>query len=162
SCRASGIGDVTFQVRAGEIVGFAGLVGAGRTELARVLFGLTPSDGGVIGLRGSAARIATPADAVKLGLAYLPEDRRRHGAIAEIRNLIVERAAQGLAILLSSSDLSEILGLSDRVVVMRSGTVAGTLDRSAATQQSILTLALGHAPAQPAPDPSARRLNGGA
>src|SRR5262249_21242659 len=84
TCRAAGIADVTFQLRAGEILGFAGLVGAGRTELARVLFGLTPPDSGVVRLRGAAARLATPADAVKLGLAYLPEDRRRHGVIAEM------------------------------------------------------------------------------
>src|SRR5205823_8743021 len=83
-CSAGGTNAVSFSVRAGEIVGFAGLVGAGRTELARVLFGLTPADEGVIRLRGAAVRISTPAEAVRLGLAYLPEDRRRHGIIAEM------------------------------------------------------------------------------
>jgi len=237
-CRASGIHGVSFDVRAGEIVGFAGLVGAGRTELARVLFGLTPADEGVIRLRGSAARITAPAEAVRLGLAYLPEDRRRHGVIAEmsiaanttlaalraitragfldfaaereiatsylhrfaikapsidaavatlsggnqqkvalarwlatwpsvlvldeptqgvdvgakaeIHGLIVDLAAQGLAILLISSELPEILGMSDRVVVMRAGTIAGSLDGSAATPEEIMTLALGHPASRPA------------
>jgi rhamnose transport system ATP-binding protein len=232
-CRSSGIRGVSFGLRAGEILGFAGLVGAGRTELAHVLFGLTPADEGVIRLRGAAVRITTPAEAVRLGVAYLPEDRRRHGVIgemsiaanttlaalraitragfldfaaereiattylqrfaikapsieaavatlsggnqqkvalarwlatrpsvlvldeptqgvdvgakAEIHGLIVDLAAQGLAILLISSELPEILGMSDRVVVMRAGTVAGTLDRAAATQEKIMTLALGHA-----------------
>jgi len=237
-CRASGIHGVSFDVRAGEIVGFAGLVGAGRTELARVLFGLTPADEGVIRLRGSAVRITAPAEAVRLGLAYLPEDRRRHGVIAEmsiaanttlaalraisragfldfaaereiatsylhrfaikapsidaavatlsggnqqkvalarwlatrpsvlvldeptqgvdvgakaeIHGLIVDLAAQGLAILLISSELPEILGMSDRVVVMRAGTIAGSLDGSAATPEEIMTLALGHPASRPA------------
>jgi rhamnose transport system ATP-binding protein len=232
-CRAAGIRDVSFAVRAGEIVGLAGLVGAGRTELARVLFGLTPADEGTLRLAGKAVRIRTPAEAVRLGLAYLPEDRQRHGVIAEmsiaanttlaslraiaraglldfrqeaeiartwvqrlaikapsvevpvatlsggnqqkvalarwlitrpsvlvldeptqgvdvgakaeIHGLIVELAAQGLAILLISSELPEILGMSDRVVVMRAGAVVGAVDRAAATQESIMTLALGHA-----------------
>jgi rhamnose transport system ATP-binding protein len=231
-CRASGIHRVSFDVRAGEIVGVAGLVGAGRTELARVLFGLTPADEGVIRLRGAAVRITAPMEAVRLGLAYLPEDRRRHGIIAEmsiaanttlaslraisragfldfaaereiaasyqqrfaikapsieaaaatlsggnqqkvalarwlatrpsvlvldeptqgvdvgakaeIHALIVDLAAQGLAILLISSELPEVLGMSDRVVVMRAGTVAGSLDGAAATQEAVMTLALGH------------------
>jgi len=237
-CRGSGIRDVAFQVRAGEILGFAGLVGAGRTELARVLFGLTPADEGAIRLRGAPVRVTAPAEAVRLGLAYLPEDRRRHGVIAEmsiaanttlaalraitraglldfaaereiattylerfaikapsidaavatlsggnqqkvalarwlatrpavlvldeptqgvdvgakaeIHGLIVDLAAQGLAILLISSELPEILGMSDRVAVMRGGTVAGVLDRAEATPETIMTLALGHAESVPA------------
>jgi rhamnose transport system ATP-binding protein len=237
-CRASGIRGVSFHVRAGEILGLAGLVGAGRTELARVLFGLTPADAGLIRLRGAAVRVTTPADAVRLGLAYLPEDRRRHGVIgemsiaanatlaalraltragfldfaaeraiattylqkfaikapsieapvatlsggnqqkvalarwlatrpavlvldeptqgvdvgakAEIHGLIVDLAAQGLAILLISSELPEILGMSDRVMVMRAGAVAGELERAAATQEGIMTLALGHPESLPA------------
>ena len=237
-CRASGIRGVSFHVRAGEILGVAGLVGAGRTELARVLFGLTPSDAGLIRLRGAAVRVTSPAEAVRLGLAYLPEDRRRHGVIgemsiaanatlaalraltragfldfaaeraiattylqkfaikapsidapvatlsggnqqkvalarwlatrpavlvldeptqgvdvgakAEIHGLIVDLAAQGLAILLISSELPEILGMSDRVMVMRAGAVAGELERAVATQEGIMTLALGHPESLPA------------
>jgi rhamnose transport system ATP-binding protein len=183
-------------------------------------------------------RITAPAEAVRLGLAYLPEDRRRHGIIAEmsiaanvtlaalraisrrgfldfaaerriatsyqqrfaikapsieaavatlsggnqqkvalarwlatrpsvlvldeptqgvdvgakaeIHGLIVELAAQGLAILLISSELPEVLGMSDRVVVMRAGTVAGSLEGAAATQEGVMTLALGHQARRPA------------
>jgi rhamnose transport system ATP-binding protein len=230
-CRAAGIRGVSLQVRSGEIVGLAGLVGAGRTELARVLFGLTPADEGTVRLRGTAVRVAAPGQAVGLGIAYLPEDRRRHGVIgemsiaanttlaclraltrvgfldfrkereiattylqrfaikapsidapvatlsggnqqkvalarwlatrpallildeptqgvdvgakAEIHGLIVELAAQGLAIVMISSELAEIQGMSDRVVVMHSGAVAGVLDGAAATQEAIMTLALG-------------------
>src|SRR6185436_2184253 len=83
-CRASGVRDVSLSIRAGEIFGLAGLVGAGRTELARVLFGLTPATEGEILLGGRAVSIRRPADAVDLGVAYVPEDRRRHGVILEL------------------------------------------------------------------------------
>jgi len=236
-CRASGVRDVTFSVRAGEILGLAGLVGAGRTELARVLFGLTAADRGTIRVGGVAARIGSPADAMRLGLAYVPEDRRRHGVIgemsvaanvtlaslrtltrgtlldakrerdiatdyarrfsikaasidarvetlsggnqqkvalarwlatqprvlildeptqgvdigakAEIHALIADLASHGLAIVLISSELPEILGMSDRIAVMHAGTIIATLDRADATQERILTLALGHSRDQP-------------
>jgi rhamnose transport system ATP-binding protein len=235
ACRASGVSDVALNVRAGEILGLAGLVGAGRTELARVLFGLTPADSGSIRLRGRPVTIGTPAEAVALGIAYVPEDRRRHGVIlemsvasnttlatlravakaglldfgreravaadfvrrlgvktasidtpvghlsggnqqkvalarwlaadpavlildeptqgvdvgakAEIHRLMGELAGRGLAIVMISSELPEVLGMSDRVVVMHGGTVAGILDRAEATQESIMELALGHRPA---------------
>jgi rhamnose transport system ATP-binding protein len=224
--------DVSLSVRAGEIVGLAGLVGAGRTELARILFGLTPADTGEIRLRGKPVVIDSPARAVELGLAYVPEDRRRHGVIcelpvaanatlavlrkvsslgwldfgrerrlaqsfverlaiktpsvespvanlsggnqqkvavarwlaaepavlildeptqgvdvgakAEIHRLMSELAARGLAILMISSELPEILGMSDRIAVVRGGCLAGVLDRAAATQEAVLALALGH------------------
>jgi rhamnose transport system ATP-binding protein len=230
-CRAAGIRGVNLQVRAGEILGVAGLVGAGRTELARVLFGIDPADQGVIRLGGTVARIGSPAEATRLGLAYLPEDRRRHGVIpemsvaanttlaslraiasrgfldrgreaavattyvrrlaikarsiespvsdlsggnqqkvalarwlateprvlildeptqgvdvgakVEIHSHIVDLAAQGLAILLISSELPEVLGMSDRIAIMRGGTIAGTFDRKDATQEAIMALALG-------------------
>jgi len=233
-CRAAGVRGVSFQARAGEILGFAGLVGAGRTELARVLFGITPADEGVLRLRGAAVRIDAPQQAVRLGLAYVPEDRRKHGVVsemsvaanttlaclraitrhglldprkerqvattylerfaikapsidvpvgtlsggnqqkvalarwlatqptvlvldeptqgvdvgakAEIHGLIVDLAAQGLAILLISSELPEVLGMSDRIVVLRGGTIAGTLDAAAATPESVMTLAVGGGP----------------
>lgn len=231
-CRAAGVRDVNLTLRAGEIVGLAGLVGAGRTELAQTLFGLTPADEGEVLLHGKPARIDSPAKAIQHGIAYLPEDRRRHGVIldmpisanitlasldrlsrfgsmdfdrekeiaveysrqfaiktpavfaavstlsggnqqkvglsrwlatkptvlildeptqgidvgakSEIHALMSELASQGMAILMISSELPEILGMSDRVVVMRGGTIAGTLDRSEATQEGILALALGH------------------
>jgi rhamnose transport system ATP-binding protein len=232
ACRETGVRDVSFQVRAGEILGLAGLVGAGRTELARVLFGLTPADNGEIFLRGRRVAIRSPAGAVKLGIAYVPEDRRRHGVIlempvaantslailkhistlgwldfsreravgemfvkrlgiktttldaavgelsggnqqkvavarwlatepavlildeptqgvdvgakAEIHRLMSELAARGLAIVMISSELPEILGMSDRIAVMHAGSVVAELERSEATQEKILALALGH------------------
>jgi rhamnose transport system ATP-binding protein len=83
-CRESGVSGVNLAVRAGEILGLAGLVGAGRTELARVLFGLTPADSGTIRLGKREVRIDRPARAVELGISYVPEDRRRHGVILEM------------------------------------------------------------------------------
>ena len=73
---------MSFELRAGEILGLAGLVGSGRTELARVLFGLTPADAGDMRLRGQtrARALAAPRPCAR-GLAYVPEDRRRHGVI---------------------------------------------------------------------------------
>lgn len=236
SCKVGGVRDVTLTVHAGEIVGLAGLVGAGRTELARTIFGLTPADAGEIRLRGKPVRIQSATDAISLGIAYVPEDRRRHGVVlpmsiasnvtlasldgisrgtlasldferernvaaefsrrlgvrtpsihtrvdalsggnqqkvalsrwlacgasvlildeptqgidvgakSEIHSLMVQLAEQGVAILMISSELPEILGMSDRVVVMRGGTVVDEMMRSEATQERILATALGHAP----------------
>jgi rhamnose transport system ATP-binding protein len=231
-CRAAGVRDVSLSVRAGEILGLAGLVGAGRTELARVLFGLTPAERGEVRLRGRCVTIDSPARAVELGIAYVPEDRRRHGVIldmtmaanttlatlravsrfglldfrgerataasfvgqlgiktasletragnlsggnqqkvalarwlaanpavlildeptqgvdvgakAEIHRLMSGLAGRGLAILMISSELPEILGMSDRIAVMHSGAIVGVLDRGRATQEAIMELALGH------------------
>src|SRR5579871_6012755 len=230
-CRVNGIRGVSFSVRAGEILGLAGLVGAGRTELAQVLFGLHPADAGEIRMGGKAVVIDRPARAVELGIAYVPEDRRRHGVIlnmsvasnatlailrkigslgfldygreravarafvdrlsikipsldspagalsggnqqklalarwlatepavlildeptqgidigakAEIHGLMSALAAKGLAILMIYSELPEILGMSDRILVMRNGTIADILPRATATQEKILRLALG-------------------
>jgi rhamnose transport system ATP-binding protein len=232
SCREGGLRNINLTLRAGEIVGLAGLVGAGRTELARVLFGLTPPDAGEILLRGRAVTIESPARAVSLGIAYVPEDRRRHGVIldlsvaantslallpklsrrglfdfateqrvagefvnrlgvktastatpvghlsggnqqkvalarwlatgpavlildeptqgvdvgakAEIHALTNELAKRGLGVLMISSDLPEVLGMSDRIYVMHAGGIAGELNRPQATQEQILELALGH------------------
>ena len=228
----SGIHDVNLSVRAGEIVGVAGLVGGGRTELARTIFGLTPADQGEMLLRGKPIKIESAAQAIECGIAYVPEDRRRHGVIldlpisanitlasldrfsrlgamdfrrekeiaadytrrlsiktpaifapvatlsggnqqkvalsrwlitkpsllildeptqgidvgakSEIHALMTELAGQGVATLMISSELPEILGMSDRIAVMYGGTIVATLDRAEATQQRILALALGH------------------
>ena len=230
-CEAAGVKDISFQVRAGEIFGLAGLVGAGRTELARTLFGLTPANAGTISLRGRTVKIDSPARAVQLGIAYVPEDRRRHGVIldlpivanstlailrnissggfinfaaeeslateyvarlatktpsifapagnlsggnqqkvalsrwlaaqpsviildeptqgidvgakSEVHNLMCDLAEQGMAVIMISSELPEILGMSDRIAVMRGGTITGVLERSDATQENLLALALG-------------------
>lgn len=230
-CGVAGLKGIDLTIRAGEIVGLAGLVGAGRTELARVLFGLTPCDAGSIWMHGTAVRIGAPADAVRRGIAYVPEDRRRHGIVpemsvaanitlaslrafarggwldarreqaaaanyarrlsiktssidasvgtlsggnqqkvalarwlttnprllildeptqgvdvgakSEIHALIIELAAQGLGILLISSELPEILGMSDRIAVMHGGCITGVLDRRDATQEALMRLALG-------------------
>jgi len=230
--RKAGVRGVSFRVRAGEIVGLAGLVGAGRTELARVLFGLTPADAGTILLRGVPVTIDSPRGAVARGIAYVPEDRRKHGVVpemsvaenttlatlkavsrfglidrrrergvaadyvtrlgvktasldaavsslsggnqqkvalarwlaagpsvlildeptqgvdvgakAEIHRLMGDLAAAGMAVLMISSELPEVLGMSDRIVVMHAGEVAGVLDRAGATQERVMELALGH------------------
>lgn len=230
-CRATGVSSVNLSVRAGEIVGLAGLVGAGRTELARTLFGLTPADAGEIRFRGKRVVIDSPERAKRLGIAYVPEDRRRNGVIlelpvaanttlaslnqvssrgwlnfrrerataasfvnrlgiktpsvdvpagdlsggnqqkvavarwlatnptllildeptqgidvgakAEIHRLMSELAGQGLAILMISSELLEILGMSDRIAVMHAGQIVGVVDRAEATQERILSMALG-------------------
>ena len=231
SSSAAQVSNINLTVRAGEIVGLAGLVGAGRTELARTIFGLTPADAGQILLRGKTINIKSPAEAIKRGIAYLPEDRRRHGVIlemainaniglasldrlsrfgamdfrrekeiaadytrrlgiktpaifstaatlsggnqqkvalsrwlaikpsvlildeptqgidvgakSEIHALMMELAAEGAAILMISSELPEILGMSDRIAVMCNKTITGILERKDATQRNILALALG-------------------
>ena len=79
-----GVGNVSLEIRAGEILGLAGLVGAGRTELARGIFGITPVQSGEMFLDGKKIEIQSPQDAVARGIAYVPEDRRRHGVILEM------------------------------------------------------------------------------
>lgn len=83
-CSSSGVQGINLHVHAGEIIGLAGLVGAGRTELARVIFGITPADSGEILLNGQAIIVGSPAEAIAHGIAYLPEDRLRHGIILEM------------------------------------------------------------------------------
>ena len=225
--------NVSLSVRQGEILGIAGLVGSGRTQVAETIFGLTPADSGEILLRGERVAILSPADAIRRGIGYVPEDRPRHGAIlemsiaantslanlkrvahgglinrgeerqlaegfvrqlriktpsvdmetgslsggnqqkvalarwlaidpsvlildeptqgvdvgskAEIHALMADLAEKGLAIVMISSELPELLGMSDRIAVMHGGTIRGTLERKDATQQAILAIALGHA-----------------
>jgi rhamnose transport system ATP-binding protein len=228
----TGVRDVSFDLHAGEILGLAGLVGAGRTELARILFGLTPADTGTIELAGRPVRPRSPREAVELGLAYVPEDRRRHGVIldlplahntslashrrlfpggwlrptaerrltedfirdlgirgggpltpagslsggnqqkvalarwlatgprvlildeptqgvdigakVEIHRLVRRLAGEGLAVLLISSDLPEVIGMSDRIGVMRGGTLTAVLP-GGATPDTVMAAALGRA-----------------
>jgi rhamnose transport system ATP-binding protein len=84
TCQQLGVQNVSLSVRRGEILGLAGLVGSGRTQFAEALFGLVPLDSGEIYLNGKRAAIHSPVDALRSGLAYLPEDRRRHGVILEM------------------------------------------------------------------------------
>ncbi len=233
--RAVPIGDVVLEAgglvaRAGEILGIAGLVGSGRTEWAESVFGLRPSTAEVK-LRGERVSIGSPADAIRLGIGYVPEDRRQHGVVldmpitanaclanlpavsrrgmldgglerdlargyvkrlqiktsslyaeagslsggnqqkvalarwlaiqpsvlildeptqgvdvgskSEIHRLMVDLAESGVAIVMISSELPEILGMSDRIAVMHGGRVAAVLSREEATQDQILALALG-------------------
>jgi ribose transport system ATP-binding protein len=79
--RGRAIRDVSFALRRGEILGFAGLMGAGRTEVARAVFGADPIDSGEIRIKGQPVRIASPADAVARGIAYLSEDRKHFGLV---------------------------------------------------------------------------------
>ena len=231
----AGVRDVTFTVARGEIVGLAGLVGAGRTELARVLFGLARRDHGTVRVAGHRFDPRSPAEAIVGGVAYLPEDRRRHGVVldlpvasnltlaaldsvsrrgwldaaterttaarlvdalgvktasldtpvrllsggnqqkvalgrwlvrvphvlvldeptqgvdvgakAEIHRLIGDLAAQGLGVVLISSELPEILGISDRILVMRQGQIVARFDRATADAESVMAAAFGRAPA---------------
>ncbi|MBO9334393.1 MAG: sugar ABC transporter ATP-binding protein [Roseiflexus sp.] len=226
------IEDISFHLRAGEVVGLAGLVGSGRTEVARAIFGADRIDKGTIRLNGTPVRIRSPQDARNLGIGYVPEDRkvqglvpgmtvrdnitlavlrqlaraghvvdrsvlegvaRRYvhelhlrpprtdlpvgslsggnqqkvvlakwlavdlkvllldeptrgidvGAKAEIHGLIDELAHRGMAILLISSELPEVLAMSDRILVMSEGRLVGELSREEATQERILALASG-------------------
>jgi ABC-type sugar transport system ATPase subunit len=82
--RAGVLHDCSFSVRAGEIVGFAGLVGAGRTELARAVFGADRIDGGTVELDGRAVRVRSPREAIGLGIGYLSEDRKRDGLALQL------------------------------------------------------------------------------
>ena len=227
---ASGLRDISFSVHRGEILGLAGLVGSGRTELAEVLFGLRPADAGTILVGGVEVEIPSPARAIALGIGYVPEDRRRHGVVmqmsvaanaslaslrrvsrrglidtaaerraaadhieqlrikapsvftdvgslsggnqqkvalarwlsiqpavlildeptqgvdvgskAEIHGLMGTLAERGVAIVMISSELPEILGMSDRIAVMQAGRIRGILSREEATQGTILQMAL--------------------
>lgn len=76
--------DISFQVHKGEILGLAGLVGAGRTETARAIFGADPKSSGEIKIHGKKVSIHNPKDAIKDGIALIPEDRKKHGALLDM------------------------------------------------------------------------------
>ena len=223
--------DVSFALRAGEILGLAGLMGAGRSEVASALFGLERPARGRIVLRGNPVEVQSPAHAISLGIGFVPEDRKRQGLVlgasglhntslpildrlsrvrwilrgrersvareyfdrlrvrtpsldasvaglsggnqqkivlakwlaassqilildeptrgvdvgakAEIHALIGELASRGTAILVISSELPEVISLSDRIVVLRNGRIAGELDRREATEDAVLRLMAG-------------------
>jgi ABC-type sugar transport system ATPase subunit len=226
--------DVSFTLRRGEILGFAGLVGAGRTETARLLFGADLKDAGEVYVDGHAVEIRSPADAVKAGIGLVPEDRTNQGLVlrlsvsdnivlptldryaraglwmdrralrntaqdyvdklsirtpsleqkamllsggnqqktvvakwlashlrvlvmdeptrgidvgakAEVHALMSQLAQTGMGIIMISSELPEILGMSDRVLVMAEGRVMAVLERAEATQEAIMACAGGEA-----------------
>ena len=222
---------VSLDVRKGEILGLAGLLGSGRTETARAIFGADPPEEGAMQLDGKRLDARTPDDAIRAGIAFVSEDRKGEGIIpelsvrenltlaalptltrmgvvdrarqreivddfmrrlgikatgaeqkirelsggnqqkvllarwlcmnpallildeptrgidigakAEVHHLMNDLARQGVAILMISSELPEILGMSDRVLVMRQGRIAGEMGRAEATQEAIMGLATG-------------------
>jgi rhamnose transport system ATP-binding protein len=226
--------DVSFELHEGEILGFAGLVGAGRTDVALALFGIAPAEHGTVELRGKRVTIRSPRQAMRHGIAYLSEDRRALGlslpqsvtanvtlatleryvsrlglvdsnaeraaaekyrqqlnirtpslrtpveqlsggnqqktmiakwldtrpsvlvldeptrgidvgAKAEVHHIVDELARSGMAIVLISSDLPEVLAMSDRILVMREGRQMGVLSRGEATEERVITAAMGAA-----------------
>jgi rhamnose transport system ATP-binding protein len=220
---------VSFQLRRGEIVGMSGLIGAGRTNVARAIFGTDPATAGTIKLDGKLVTIKTPDEAMALGIGYVPEDRKEHGLVLEmsiadnitlpilsrfarlgwlnqgralvqakessqqlevkmtgvdqkaaqlsggnqqkvvlakwlgtkprvlildeptrgidvgtkaaVHRLMSNLAAEGIAILMISSELPEILGMSDRVLVMREGRLTAEFSRADATQEKLMAAA---------------------
>jgi ribose transport system ATP-binding protein len=229
--------DIDLDVRAGEVLGIAGLMGSGRTELLRALFGADPIDGGRILLDGAPVVLMSPADAIDRGVALVPEDRKEQGLVlemtirenvtlaglaalsslgwvrraperaaaegyardlriratsvegrasslsggnqqkvvlakwlftgarvllfdeptrgidvgakAEVYELLVGLAAEGKAVVIASSEMPEILGLSDRIAVLHEGRLAGVLSRADASQEAIARLATGQDVAVP-------------
>jgi ABC-type sugar transport system ATPase subunit len=227
---ANGVQDVSLSVRRGEIVGLAGLIGAGRTETVRLICGADRKSAGTTLIDGHAVTIRTPADAVRHGIGWVPEDRKQHGLIlgmdvkqnttlavlerisnafgaidanqertiaeqyvemlaiatpsitkvvgglsggsqqkvvlakwlvarpkilildeptrgidvgakAEVHALMCRLAGQGIAILMISSELPEIMGMSDRVIVMCQGRVTGEFQRHELSQERIMSCA---------------------
>jgi rhamnose transport system ATP-binding protein len=230
--RTGAFEDICFDLQRGEVLGFAGLVGAGRTNVGLALFGIEPATAGSIELNGRPRTIRSPQEAIAEGIAYLSEDRRQLGlslpmsiaanislpslkrylsrlglvrtgaervtaeafrqrlairtpsvdlsvaklsggnqqkvmlskwlnthpallildeptrgidigAKAEVHAIISELAAQGIGIIMISSELPEILAMSDRILVMREGRQMGIFDRANATEQTIMTAAMG-------------------
>ncbi len=227
--------DVSFHVRAGEILGFAGLVGAGRTEIARVLFGIEKATAGEVLLSGKHVEFAAPSAALGAGIAYVPEDRHQDGLVldfsitdnvtlpiltrmfprlfvrpaaeravaeryterlrvrmtgvdqqaqalsggnqqkvviakwlatnprilildeptrgvdigakVEVHHIISELAASGLGIILISSDLPEVLAMSDRILVLHEGRVTAEIAQADATEERVMLAATGQAEA---------------
>jgi len=226
--------DISFTIQKGEVLGFAGLVGARRTDVGLALFGLAPADSGTIRLNGQVQQITSPTQAMQLGIAYVPEDRHTQGLIlpmsitnnltlptlrqftallglirrrreeavaqdyrkrlsiraasirlpvgnlsggnqqkvvlakwlhtkpillildeptrgidvgakAEVHRIIDELAAEGIAIMLISSDLPEVLAMSDRILVMREGRQMAMLSHAEATQETVMRAAMGEA-----------------
>ncbi|MDQ0468238.1 sugar ABC transporter ATP-binding protein [Labrys wisconsinensis] len=228
---ATEFADISFSLRQGEILGLYGLVGAGRSEVMQALFGITRPTRGQIRVNGEALAIASPADAIRAGIAYVPEDRQVQGAVlpfgvrenltlaslarharasflsrrseladtrrlgtrlsvkaaswdqklqelsggnqqkvviakwlatnpriiildeptkgidvgskAAVHDFMVELAGEGLAVLLISSELPEVMGMADRILVMHEGRIVREFDRAAMDAAAIVTAATG-------------------
>jgi rhamnose transport system ATP-binding protein len=224
--------DVSFEVRAGEIVALAGLVGAGRSEVARAIFGIDKPDAGTVTVSGRRLPPGRPTAAMAAGLAFVPEDRRQQGLVmdlsikrnatlsslkrlsrlglvggaaeralaeawaerlrlkfhslddpvatlsggnqqkvvlakwlstepkvlivdeptrgidvgtkAEVHRLLSDLAGEGLAVLMISSELPEVLGMADRILVMHEGRITGELSRDEADEERVMRAATGH------------------
>ncbi len=155
--------DVGFEVRAGEILGFFGLVGAGRSEVAEMLFGIARPDRGEIGMDGRAVRPRSPREAIRLGISFLPEDRHQQGLVLQFPI----RANETLPIL---RQLSGILGLvdraaeakvardfADRIRVVATGIEQLTSTLSGGNQQKVAGEMADSRPAAPHPGPADTR-----
>jgi ribose transport system ATP-binding protein len=194
-----GFENVSFSLRRGEILGFAGLVGAGRTELMETIFGFRQKRGGEIYIEGRRVEINHPLDAIEQGIGLVPEDRKKLGLIlimsimhnvslpsldrikkgpfisfkrekelanwlalkpkvlildeptrgidvgakAEIYRIMSQLAKEGVGVIMISSELPEVLQMSDRIAVMSFGKLAGIIDAKEASQEKVMKLAAG-------------------
>ena len=134
--------DISFTLCAGEIVGLAGLVGAGRSEVARALFGLDRSATGDVRVRGSRVRITSPRDAMKLGVGFVPEDRKQQGLVLGMRNrenatLPTLRRFARAGFVSRRSELQAV-GASFQRVLMRAGPEVATGALSGGNQQKVV------------------------
>ena len=149
--RGNRVRGVGFSVRAGEIVGLGGLVGSGRTETVRLIFGADPRDAGEIFVRGGRARIASPADAVAAGIGLVPEDRKHQGVILDMSirtNTTMARLAPVvnlMGLIRRRVEKSVVAALSQRLRLKSSGTEAAVATLSGGNQQKVVLAKWFHA-----------------
>jgi ribose transport system ATP-binding protein len=136
--------DVSFELSRGEVLGIAGLVGSGRSQLGAALFGLGRRSGAIL-LNGRPVAPRSPREAIRLGIGLLPEDRKLRGidvgAKEDIYRIIAKLASSGKAAIFVSSELPELLRCCDRIMVMKQGRVTATYDSAEATQEKIMATA---------------------
>src|SRR5262249_37653814 len=135
--------DVSFEIRAGEIVGLAGLIGSGRSEVARAIFGADRRSSGTIEIEGKPARLRTPREAVREGVVMLPEDRKSHGLLllrSGSDNLTLPRlvGVSRYGVLADRRERSAVTKLMQRVDVRGAGARAKVLTLSGGNQQKVL------------------------